>query len=80
VNLNPSLVHLLGGRELFDALRTILSDHNNFVTRSFAGGAHFALHRLGSALEEVEHSGSICTIRAGAVGVQTAASVEAYSS
>jgi hypothetical protein len=38
------------------------------------------LHRLGSALEEVEHSGSICTMRAGAVCAQTAASVEEYSS
>ena len=67
MDLNPTLVNLVGGREVLDTLRTILSADDDFVTRPGAGDTHFALNRLGSAPEEVEHCGRTCTSRADAV-------------
>ena len=82
MELDPALVDLIGRREVLNALCTILSADDNFVTGPVTRDAHFALYRLGSSPEEVEHRPGLCTMRAGwgHTTSQEAASVVSYSS
>jgi len=56
MEFDPAIVDLFGGGETLDARRTPRIGDHYFVTGPVGLRSHFALNRLVSAFEKVEHA------------------------